>query len=235
MNVNRLAGLNAVCSFAASDGRCLRAVLEDSETVDVWLANLTASTELQGACLHSLAQAIDPYTLSDTHEQQLIPPAPPSATTIAGSALVPATVPSAISVSKNDGGEAGELGRRLLQAVGSSKRMVVSAYLLKLAGQPLDEVRHGAFDLMRAIAAQRGGWGLELLLKNPDFLPFFENRLTEYSKVGKEWKFSVIEAVWNSPQRALLSDEICNKIQKLIFQGPFYQPALQAELMTAER
>ena len=39
--------------------------------------------------------------------------------------------------------------------------------------------------VMRAIAAQKESWGLQMLYNNPEFKPFIEDRMTEFTKEGK--------------------------------------------------
>jgi len=102
------------------------------------------------------------------------------------------------------------------------------ALLVRLLRAPISETRHGAYDVLRAVACAEGEWGIEamvgaqgggadgfFLLKSSyagrcvftvrsfccrvrqvDFAGFFdfmEDRFTEFSKEGKEWKFAVIE------------------------------------------
>jgi hypothetical protein len=63
--------------------------------------------------------------------------------------------------------------------------------LLGLLRQPISEVRHGAYDVLRALGTTK--WGLEACVKYGGFLSFLGNRHTESNKEGKDWKFLVIQ------------------------------------------
>ena len=107
---------------------------------------------------------------------------------------------------------------------------------------PSAECRHAAFDVLRAAAAQRGGggdgsdgaWGLRLLFSHDGFLEYLCLRATESTKLGKEWKFSVIEATAaprapgggvDAAATAVLGEGVAAQLHRLLVQGPFYVPA----------
>jgi len=152
-----------------------------------------------------------------------------------------------------DGGggvtEVVELKRRLVAAVGTAKRMSTMTFLLRLATQPIESSRYAAVDLLTALAAQRTGWGLQLLFRHvdystssssggggnlyDDFYRYLRERYTEHSKDGKDWKFGLILAISKCPARVHLPSEVNESIDRLVKQGPYFLPA-RVEVQTME-
>jgi hypothetical protein len=159
----RLAGIKSLASFAASGVDALQQVLTDSSLIEDWLSNLSSTNEMQAICLHSIAKVLS----SHVHLHEIL-----------SSRDDMTTVKRNIS----------DLYKSLLVQVGAVKRTSASSYLIKVAKNPVNESRHAAFDVMRAIASQDESWGLQMLYNNPDFRPFIEDRTTEFSKEGKVFK-----------------------------------------------
>lgn len=117
---------------------------------------------------------------------------------------------------------------KLLESLGRIKGQPVVTFLVQIARQPIDEMRHAAMHILRAIATA-GGWGLELLYMNRSsassgFRSFLENRATEHSKEGRDSKFSLIQSIASNPSFGLLQEDVRNAIQTLIVQGAYYNP-----------
>lgn len=144
------------------------------------------------------------------------------------------------------------LKKRIFMAIGQAKRTPTMSFLLKAATQPIESLRYAAVDVLRALAAQQSVWGLQQLFPTnsigsssigstgagdggirSDFLSYLTERSTEYTKQGKDWKFSLITAVANSPARGLLSEDIMERIDAMVKQGAYYKPAMP-DVMTAE-
>ena len=129
--------------------------------------------------------------------------------------------------------------RRLVDAIGEAKRTNSISYLLKLALQPIEATRFPAVNLLRALAAQPSGWGLQLLFAHAgstlesNFFSYLTERLTEYCKEGKDWKFELILAIAHNPARSHLPDEVNQKIDTLVKQGAYYLPPM-TEVQTME-
>jgi hypothetical protein len=123
--------------------------------------------------------------------------------------------------------------RELVNRIGTARRLSSVAYLLRLATQPIEESRHAAVNLMRAIAEQPSGWGLQVLFSlaaapGPDnnFYVYLQERLTEFSKEGKDCKFALIEAIARNPSRSHLPEEVNKTIDTLVKQGAYYLPRM---------
>jgi hypothetical protein len=144
-----------------------------------------------------------------------------------------------------EGEEVVQLKKQLFSAIGPAKRADVVVYLLRLALQPVESTRHAAVNLLRALAsAECGGWGLQLLFTHAsaadnslhaNFHLYLQERLTEYSKEGKDWKFSLILAVANNPARSHLPAEVNQKIDQLVSQGAYFLPPRVADMQTLDR
>ncbi len=129
-----------------------------------------------------------------------------------------------------------ELKKRLLAGITVAKNgLSYVTYLLKVAKLPIPSVRYAGVDLLTAVASN--GWGLLALATvhdvhpEGDFIAYLVSRESEYSKEGKDWKFSLIQAVAANPSRHLLGD-INTQIDKLVQQGAYYMPAKMADMMT---
>ena len=103
--------------------------------------------------------------------------------------------------------------------------------LLKMHITP--ELRYAVYDLFSAIASEPDGWGIRYLFGYTGLREFLLNRWTEETKVGKEWKFSVIENVMKNPSRQILGEDILEELTAFLKQGPFYAGDGQASVTTA--
>ena len=138
-----------------------------------------------------------------------------------------------------------QLKKQLVAAIGAVKNTRTMTYLLKLALQPIESTRHAALNVLRALAAQPTGWGLQMLFQHSsagttggplhdNFFSYLQERLTEYSKEGKDWKFALILAVAQNPTRAHLATEANDKIDLLVRQGAYFLLPRMAEMQTME-
>ena len=138
-----------------------------------------------------------------------------------------------------------KLKKFILDVISDIKNVNITDYLLKLATMPISSTRHAAVNLMRSIALQPTGWGLQLLFQTTTssssssasssssynnnnnksgtkFYDYLFNRHTEYAKDGKDFKFALIQAIYHNPSKIHLSQEINDKIQSMIQQGAYY-------------
>lgn len=110
------------------------------------------------------------------------------------------------------------------------KRIPTVDYLLKMCKQPIQELRAGSYHLMSSIIQQSDQWGINTFTSSNDFIFFIKDRNTEFSKQGKEWKFSVIKSLWDN--KKYLDSEIIPNIQRMINEGPYFVPSSMGELQT---
>ena len=100
---------------------------------------------------------------------------------------------------------------------------------LSLSSSALSEVRFAIFSIF--VALSKHSFSRHDFLRSTHsrgLLDFVLNRTTEKSKAGKEWKFSVVEALWKNQEE---SDEgweweggarVRDRLLKYIREGPFY-------------
>lgn len=200
-----LIGLHAISSFAASSPAACRIVLLDRALRESWLAFLTRKIELQSTALHTVARVL---IASDGEEDEASP-------------------------------SLKDLKRDLFLNIGIVRNQATMVYLLKLAREPVPLLKYAAYDVLRSLAMQSSGWGVELLMSpsgGPDS-PWgcsLCDVSTECDKKGKEWKFSVIEAIAQCPKTEFLVDDLKMDIRERLRRGPFFAHAKLAELQTME-
>ncbi|KAI9356566.1 26S proteasome non-ATPase regulatory subunit 5 [Zopfochytrium polystomum] len=86
---------------------------------------------------------------------------------------------------------------------------------------PFDEIRVAAYAVM--CGAVRFEWGVRLLGNEGEVLDFLLDRATEKTRVGKEWRFSVMDAVIRNPKaKDTLSEVVFRRIATYVREGPFY-------------
>jgi hypothetical protein len=68
------------------------------------------------------------------------------------------------------------------------------------------------------------------------FFEFVENRFTEDTKAGKEWKFALIEALAANPSVASIPAGPARvaKLREMLLEGPFYAPYRPEGPVTSE-
>lgn len=116
----------------------------------------------------------------------------------------------------------------VFRMIGEFKTVPTMHYLVKLAKLPIPVLRNAAVDLMRAVAEQPGGWGLQSLFGNSpetsEFWNYLKDRTTEFSKEGKDFKFALIRSVHLNPSVGLLGEDIQKQLSVLVKQGAYYMP-----------
>lgn len=103
--------------------------------------------------------------------------------------------------------------------------------IMKYVDQPFQDVRTGAFAVLQSIA-RHSSWGVQVLVNYPGFFEFILNRDTETTKVGREWKYAVLEAMMKGKDgedlqqvRTTLGNTKLGLVERYLREGPFYQSA----------
>jgi hypothetical protein len=78
-----------------------------------------------------------------------------------------------LCVSEEDYARHAEAILTLLRRVGDFKKLPTMTYLLKLAQQPIPEVKFAAFACFISLASVTKGWGLDILLSHQEFIDHF--------------------------------------------------------------
>lgn len=225
-DADRLSALQAICGFAVGSPVALRLILDDPVLVSAWLDLRSMQTEMKAASLHSVARV-----LRGGKEQKDEAAAAASAETQVPPAATAAPVPGS-------GGEEeeAELRKLLFNRLGEVNTRAANSTMAFLIGHlkaPIQPLRDAVYDIMGAVAVQRTGWGLRALFGHGGFLEMLLNRRTETTKEGREWKYTVVESAMRCPDRAILGQELLDKLTTHLKQGPFYVDAgTQAEVDT---
>jgi hypothetical protein len=257
-----MTGVGILSDFLCISNDTFELLFANNERLlDAWLALLHgARPEITAAVLHSLAhvltQSDDVYAGSTSSSNgNDVGVASAAASTIYISAE------AAAAAAENGRGDeatttflrgasmtrAVALKQRLWQSVGRSKNMTPMLFCLRLAKQPLESIRNAAMDVLAALASQNTStWGLHVLFPSnsislpihaqaDSFYSYILNRDTEFSKEGKDWKFSIITALSRNPSRAMLSEEVNKQIDMMVKQGPYHRFARMEEPLTLDR
>lgn len=208
---NRLIGIRALTDLALSSKKGYHIVLNHDPLIQSLLSLLNGKVEVQAVVLCSIARILDQQITEPSSEEKQN---------------------SIINEHRDETDEnvISEKKRHLLKSIGEVKRMNTITYLMKIAKQPVKEIRLAAYDVLRAIAGQSKGMGIHLLYSTSGFREFIEDRETEFSKEGKEAKFSVIETI--AINKGFLSADVSSIIEKMINEGAYYRPLIM-ETLTA--
>jgi len=123
--------------------------------------------------------------------------------------------------------------KTLFEGIGIARSAPSTAsYLLQTLRKPVSETRHGAYHILIAIIKCDPQYGLITIFQIPEFMPYLEQRATEFNKEGKEWRFSLMSAIHESPNKTILGDEVVAEIKKYVDQGPFHVEVEQSEMLT---
>jgi hypothetical protein len=193
--IDRLAMIDAVSSFAGASSDALALVLNDPITRDGWLSLNVSQSKLKAAILVSVARVLSP------------PPDVQQEPRHSNADLI-----------------------KLYVLVGSTNNQETTTMLLEFGRSPLPEIRLGAYTLLEAVA--RLPTGGQILLSTANFIDFLLSREGERTKEGREAHFAIVQAINDSPVKALLADEITKKIEQHISQGPHYVKSIPWELAT---
>lgn len=227
----RLTGLKVITDFATASPNTLALIVNDKHLLTSWCAIINGSkVDLQATALHSYARVIE----HDYHTNK--------------SAAAVSTTPSNVSVDS--------LKMRLWQSIGETKRAPSTlSYLLRLAHQPVSNLRHAGLDVLQSIlkydltsSLPNNSQGLQLLCMNAEFRTYLTDQETEGTKEGREWKFALIQAVVRHPMLETLSGlatlssaatgsdagDWVSELRRVESRGPFYKPSQMSEMATME-
>jgi hypothetical protein len=207
--LDRLAMIDAISSFAGASPDALQLVLDDPVTRQHWLTLSVAQSKLKAAILHSIAMVLDPPLELDAN----------------GDTVTPAN-----NMSRNFDDES---GRRLYFTFGQVNNDEPTKLVLALARSPLPELRLGAYALLTAVAKLTPG--PQVLLGDAQFLEFLLSRPPhETIKEGREAKFTLVKTIYNSNVKGLLADNIVKQLEKYIGQGAHFVESVTWELATED-
>jgi len=202
--VNRLAIIDAISSFASASDSAMELILDDPVTRNAWLSfRSVAQSKLKAAILISVAQALDPTLNVNYSADRYIHRRLSSAMTVKLFAAVGQT---------NDPNQADTMG-----------------ILLKLAKSPIPEIRVGVYTLLGAVAKLQAAG--QILWNHGEFFPLILSR-DESTKEGRQAKYDIVEAILSSDLKTLLADGLVKQLETYRDQGPHYKKALTWDVAT---
>jgi hypothetical protein len=205
-DVDRLAIVDAISSFASASEEALELVLEDPITRQAWLNLSVAQPKLKAAILVSIARVLDP---------DIAPQVDLNGDSIVTDSMRPSNT----------------IGMELFAAVGKTNdQRDTTGFLLSMTRSPVPEIRIGCYSLLEAAAKLPTGG--QVLFINGDFFTFVTARENETTKNGREAKYAIVQALLASPVKGLLAADIVRQLDKYVSQGPHYQKALDWEVAT---
>lgn len=141
--LERLAGVDTVERIATSSLQAHVLFLQNDLLIDSLFELLKQKVETQALVLHVSAKIFD-FNIE-------FPVDPAAASTIEPLSTEIAYL---------------ERKRYLLQVVANVKKMSAIEYCVKLIKSPIAESKYGAYDLLRALAADKSGWGFQLIINH---------------------------------------------------------------------
>ncbi|CAG8510377.1 4399_t:CDS:10 [Funneliformis caledonium] len=93
--------------------------------------------------------------------------------------------------------------------------------LLSNVKQTLEELRITSFAIMRNMALHP--WGQTEMTNSREFIDYILNRSTETTKLGKEWKFTIIQTLVQAPNAEnIIPSNIFDRLTRYLREGPFF-------------
>jgi len=200
-DLSKIAGIKSLSEFASSSSSNFHMVVSDKIVMDCWINMLNSKSDIAAQVLHSIAATIESKYTCQ------------------------------VNSSTADVDTDRQLKIKLVRSIERVKMMNVATYLIRIIRQPIEDVRNGAYNLMRVLSNE--SWGVEMLCASPSFLEFICDRNTEFSKDGKEWKFLVIQGLYK--HIGFLSPDYAKATSTLYQQGPFYMPTISGDILLGEK
>jgi len=115
-----------------------------------------------------------------------------------------------------------QIQRNILEKMNSPKQNGIH-FVCELSQRPIDDVRFPAFEFLAELCQQ--SWGLQFVYSGPGYFEFLTSRMQD-TKVGLEWKYSVVQAMIKNPSmKDILSGEHQAQADAYVKQGVVFSPA----------
>jgi len=223
--VDRIALVDAISSFASVSEYALTSVLEEEEKRmgcgeeegvvlrERWLdVGSMPQSKLKALVLCSIARVMDPSSLEEANSHGN------------GDGRQQHYIPSS------------KMSLQLFQYFGhvnTNGNTSPEQLLLNFSKSPFVEVRLGAYELMRAFVS-KVKTGATILLSQEGFLEFLLSGEGEPVKEGKEARFAIVQAVLKSGTRQLLAENIVKDLERVVSDGPYYVKSVNWQLATEQ-
>ena len=202
--LDRLATVDAISSFASASNDCLELILSDGDVMRLWMNLAVAQPKIKAVILQSISRVLEVAQMKDDATGDVDMQSTGAPTT------------------KNC--------LRLYAALGQKNDSDSTDIVLALAGNPMPELRIAAYVLFSNVAKLKTG--SQILLAHSKFYEFLIRRDGESTKEGKEAKYTVVKAIYDSEVKGLLADNIVRAIEKYVKEGPFYVKTIPWDVVT---
>lgn len=171
----------------------LKLVMENDELMEEWLSLRRGSSKLKAVVINSVAKVLLSDLVADGDDEEKT---------------------------------SDDLKMKLYKSIGTvndvgSNHDSTEIIMTYVKGQ-VGELRFAAYDLLTAVANLNKAKGAHVLMNFGGFYEFLINRNQETVKEGKELKFALVKAIWDSEVKGLLADNIVKVIAKVVSDGPYF-------------
>jgi len=93
--------------------------------------------------------------------------------------------------------------------------------LISNTKQTLEDLRIASFAIMQKMALHP--WGQTEMSNSKEFIDYILNRTTETTKLGKEWKFTIVQTLVKAHNAEnIIPPNIFDRLTRYLREGPFY-------------
>jgi len=93
--------------------------------------------------------------------------------------------------------------------------------LISYAKQTLEDLRISSFAIMQKMALHP--WGQTEMTSSREFIDYILNRTTETTKLGKEWKFTIVQTLVKAHNAEnIIPPNVFDRLTRYLREGPFY-------------
>ncbi|KAL7568412.1 hypothetical protein ACA910_012130 [Epithemia clementina (nom. ined.)] len=229
LELDRLVLVDAVSSLAMASTDALAMVLSDTNLLQPWLTvTNTTNPKLKAAILHSIAMVLqhsyhssrfsDQSSVDNSNNSSMVTENDENNNNPAASSELKKQVYGFVGGMNNQGGG------------GTSVNVhAATSFLVSLVHAPFPEVRLGAYAVLTAFAGHTLT-GAQILLQSVDFVTLLfrpaGEQQEERTKEGREAKYALVQAVYNSPAKGLLAESIVQQLDSMLQRGPHYVRAV---------
>jgi hypothetical protein len=171
----------------------LKLVMENDELMEEWLSLRRGSSKLKAVVINSVAKVLFNNLVADGDDEEKT---------------------------------TDDLKMKLYKSIGTvndvgSNHDSTEIIMTFVKGQVV-ELRFAAYDLLTTVAKLNKAKGAHVLMNFGGFFEFLINRNQEMVKEGKELKFTLVKAIWDSEVKGLLADNIVKVLAKVVSDGPYF-------------
>lgn len=201
--VDRLAFIDAVSSFAFTSSDALSMILKDDEIRCLWLEFGNSQAKMKATIILSLVRLMDPFMTPQISGDD----------------------PAAYV-----GGEKKNMFIRLYRYLGcENSKGDTYSLLFSFARSPFAEIRIATYELFGVVSFIAP----EEVLQHGDFIEFLEDCDSESTKEGKEMKYEIVKAMLrrSSDLERMPFGNVIKRLEKIASQGPHYRKSVGWEVM----